>query len=144
MCEGRPVVRCITDSILRPPALPAGVPCLTLAGQCHAHNVGVSLLTAMGLQHDWVAHSGADMLPLHAVFGAWMLLIRIGVCPPPQSTFGATATPAAVDEYVAKAVALASDLPKLSELRGSLRQRMLQVRLRSAAAPASAQHWVGH
>ncbi len=26
-----------------------GVPCLTLAGSCHAHNVGVSLLTAVGL-----------------------------------------------------------------------------------------------
>ncbi|GFR51332.1 hypothetical protein Agub_g13698, partial [Astrephomene gubernaculifera] len=26
-----------------------GVPCLTLAGRCHAHNVGVSLLTAVGL-----------------------------------------------------------------------------------------------
>lgn len=34
-----------------------GVPCLTLAGSCHAHNVGVSLLTAVGLQDDWVAHS---------------------------------------------------------------------------------------
>lgn len=37
---------------------PAGVPCLTLAGSCHAHNVGLSLLTAVGLHHDWVAHSG--------------------------------------------------------------------------------------
>ncbi|GFH15822.1 O-linked N-acetylglucosamine transferase, partial [Haematococcus lacustris] len=26
-----------------------GVPCLTLAGHCHAHNVGLSLLTAVGL-----------------------------------------------------------------------------------------------
>ncbi|KAI3432719.1 hypothetical protein D9Q98_004262 [Chlorella vulgaris] len=34
-----------------------GVPCLTLAGSCHAHNVGLSLLTAVGLHHDWVAHS---------------------------------------------------------------------------------------
>ena len=43
----------------RPPHLLfAGVPCLTLAGSCHAHNVGVSLLTAVGLQEDWVAHSG--------------------------------------------------------------------------------------
>lgn len=45
---------------------PAGVPCLTLAGACHAHNVGVSLLTAVGLQHDWVARSGA-------VAAAWQL-----------------------------------------------------------------------
>ena len=36
-------------------ALYMGVPCLTLAGQCHAHNVGVSLLTAVGLAPDWVA-----------------------------------------------------------------------------------------
>ena len=40
------------------PRCHAGVPCLTLAGSCHAHNVGVSLLTAVGLQLDWVAHSG--------------------------------------------------------------------------------------
>lgn len=38
-------------------ALYMGVPCLTLAGKCHAHNVGVSLLTAVGLQDDWVAQS---------------------------------------------------------------------------------------
>ncbi|KAL6769284.1 OGT1 [Auxenochlorella protothecoides x Auxenochlorella symbiontica] len=37
-------------------ALVMGVPCLTLAGRCHAHNVGVSLLTAVGLQEEWVAH----------------------------------------------------------------------------------------
>lgn len=34
-----------------------GVPCITLKGGCHAHNVGMSLLTAIGLQQDWVAHS---------------------------------------------------------------------------------------
>eukprot|EP00887_Chlorella_sp_A99_P005978 scaffold27.g5978.t1 len=34
-----------------------GVPCLTLAGACHAHNVGVSLLTAVGLEARWVARS---------------------------------------------------------------------------------------
>ena len=34
-----------------------GVPCLTLQGSCHAHNVGVSLLTAIGLDPDWVALS---------------------------------------------------------------------------------------
>ena len=34
-----------------------GVPCLTLKGSCHAHNVGVSLLTAVGLESAWVAAS---------------------------------------------------------------------------------------
>ena len=34
-----------------------GVPCLTLQGSCHAHNVGVSLLTAIGLEAEWVASS---------------------------------------------------------------------------------------
>ncbi|PSC74350.1 putative UDP-N-acetylglucosamine-peptide N-acetylglucosaminyltransferase SPINDLY [Micractinium conductrix] len=38
-------------------ALYMGVPCLTLAGACHAHNVGVSLLAAVGLQEQWVAHT---------------------------------------------------------------------------------------
>lgn len=38
----------------------AGVPCLTLTGACHAHNVGASLLTAVGLQEEWVARSGGE------------------------------------------------------------------------------------
>ena len=33
-----------------------GVPCVTLAGACHAHNVGVSLLTTVGLKDDWLAN----------------------------------------------------------------------------------------
>ena len=37
-------------------ALFMGVPCLTLSGACHAHNVGVSLLTAVGLAPQWVAN----------------------------------------------------------------------------------------
>ena len=32
-----------------------GVPCVTLAGACHAHNVGVSLLTTVGINSKWVA-----------------------------------------------------------------------------------------
>ena len=32
-----------------------GVPCVTLAGACHAHNVGVSLLTTVGINNEWVA-----------------------------------------------------------------------------------------
>lgn len=35
----------------------AGVPCVTLVGSCHAHNVGASLLTAVGLTEDWVART---------------------------------------------------------------------------------------
>jgi predicted O-linked N-acetylglucosamine transferase (SPINDLY family) len=31
-----------------------GVPCITLRGKCHAQNVGVSLLTTVGLT-DWIA-----------------------------------------------------------------------------------------
>lgn len=38
-------------------ALWMGVPVLTLAGKCHAHNVGVSLMTAVGLQDDFVTRS---------------------------------------------------------------------------------------
>ncbi|KAH7621796.1 hypothetical protein Ndes2526B_g02615 [Nannochloris sp. 'desiccata'] len=38
-------------------ALFMGVPCLTLAGRCHAHNVGASLVSALGLEHDWVARN---------------------------------------------------------------------------------------
>lgn len=53
-----PAVRHAAACCHHPPATCAGVPCLTLAGACHAHNVGVSLLTAVGLQQDWVAHSG--------------------------------------------------------------------------------------
>ena len=49
--------------LLRP-----GVPVLTLAGRCHAHNVGSSLLGAVGLGDEWVAHSGerrhGPLLPL--------------------------------------------------------------------------------
>jgi predicted O-linked N-acetylglucosamine transferase (SPINDLY family) len=36
-------------------ALYMGVPCLTLAGACHAHNVGASLVGAVGLGEAWVA-----------------------------------------------------------------------------------------
>ncbi|KAL3139709.1 hypothetical protein ABBQ38_004018 [Trebouxia sp. C0009 RCD-2024] len=32
-----------------------GVPCVTLAGACHAHNVGVSLLSTIGINNKWVA-----------------------------------------------------------------------------------------
>ena len=34
-----------------------GVPCLTLAGKCHAQNVGVSLIRAVGLDESWISTS---------------------------------------------------------------------------------------
>ena len=40
-----------------------GVPCVTLAGSCHAHNVGSSLLQAAGLA-DWVATSDEEYIAL--------------------------------------------------------------------------------
>ena len=57
LCRAFVSLRRLAPRPAGPPNL-AGVPCLTLAGSCHAHNVGVSLLTAVGLQQDWVAHSG--------------------------------------------------------------------------------------
>ncbi|KAK9823008.1 hypothetical protein WJX81_006345 [Elliptochloris bilobata] len=41
-----------------------GVPVVTLAGACHAHNVGVSLLEAVGLQRGWVAASHDEYVAL--------------------------------------------------------------------------------
>jgi predicted O-linked N-acetylglucosamine transferase (SPINDLY family) len=42
----------------------AGVPCVTLAGGCHAHNVGVSLMTAVGLSEQWVARTEQEYVDL--------------------------------------------------------------------------------
>jgi protein O-GlcNAc transferase len=66
-------------------ALWMGVPVITLAGERHSGRVGVSLLTAAGMQ-DWIAQ-----------------------------------TP---EQYVALATGLAADMPKLTTLRASLRQRV--------------------
>lgn len=41
-----------------------GVPCITLSGACHAHNVGVSLLHAVGLESEWIAHTTKDYVQL--------------------------------------------------------------------------------
>lgn len=38
-------------------ALYMGVPCLTMKGKGHAHNVGVSILTNVGLGDEWIAKS---------------------------------------------------------------------------------------
>lgn len=49
----------------KPGSIPrAGVPCVTLAGRCHAHNVGVSLITTVGLSEHWVAHSENEYVTL--------------------------------------------------------------------------------
>lgn len=45
-------------------ALMMGVPVLTLKGGCHAHNVGVSLLRAIGLTQGWVAASEDEYVQL--------------------------------------------------------------------------------
>lgn len=41
-----------------------GVPCVTLAGKCHAHNVGVSLLTTIGLSKGWIAQNESEYVDL--------------------------------------------------------------------------------
>ncbi|KAJ9513129.1 hypothetical protein QJQ45_029380 [Haematococcus lacustris] len=56
-----------------------GVPCLTLAGHCHAHNVGLSLLTAVGLAQGWVARSEDEYVRLavqHAADVAGLVQLR--------------------------------------------------------------------
>ena len=50
-------------------ALAMGVPCVTLRGNCHAHNVGVSLMTTLGLT-EWVAHSPEDYVAIAARMAA--------------------------------------------------------------------------
>ena len=41
-----------------------GVPCVTQAGSCHAHNVGVSLLATVGLEHQWIAQDKNEYIKL--------------------------------------------------------------------------------
>lgn len=45
-------------------ALLMGVPCVTLCGGGHAHCVGASLLSAVGLSEGWVASSEAEYVEL--------------------------------------------------------------------------------
>lgn len=46
-------------------SLVMGVPCVTLAGACHAHNVGVSLTHAVGLPPErWVARTKEEYVDL--------------------------------------------------------------------------------
>ncbi|GMH35925.1 hypothetical protein BSKO_03793 [Bryopsis sp. KO-2023] len=41
-----------------------GVPCVTLTGGCHAHNVGVSLINAVGLGEGWIAQTKEEYVEL--------------------------------------------------------------------------------
>lgn len=41
-----------------------GVPCITLAGHCHAHNVGLSLLTTIGLNKGLIAQNESEYIEL--------------------------------------------------------------------------------
>jgi predicted O-linked N-acetylglucosamine transferase (SPINDLY family) len=43
-------------------ALYMGVPCLTMRGNGHAHNVGVSMITHVGLGDEWIAESKQDYI----------------------------------------------------------------------------------
>ena len=43
-------------------ALYMGVPCLTMRGKGHAHNVGVSLITCVGLGDEWIADSPREYI----------------------------------------------------------------------------------
>ena len=51
-------------------AMYMGVPCLTLRGACHAHNVGASLLAAVGLGPGWVAGSVGGYVAAAAALAA--------------------------------------------------------------------------
>lgn len=43
-------------------ALYMGVPCLTMRGKGHAHNVGASLISCVGLGDEWIADSTRDYI----------------------------------------------------------------------------------
>ncbi|KDD72190.1 hypothetical protein H632_c3724p0, partial [Helicosporidium sp. ATCC 50920] len=47
-----------------------GVPCLTRRGRCHAHNVGVSLLSVLGLARDWVARDDDEYVDMAVAWAA--------------------------------------------------------------------------
>ena len=49
-----------------------GVPCVTLRGGGHAHNVGVSLMRAVGLEEDWVAGTEEEYIDMAVRRTAWL------------------------------------------------------------------------
>jgi hypothetical protein len=59
-----------------------GVPVITLAGNCHAHNVSCSLLSAVGLAEQWVAQDAEQYVALavqHAADVAALQQLRQGL-----------------------------------------------------------------
>jgi hypothetical protein len=59
-----------------------GVPVITLAGGCHAHNVSCSLLSAVGLAQQWVARDADEYVALavrHAADVAALQQLRQGL-----------------------------------------------------------------
>jgi protein O-GlcNAc transferase len=55
-------------------ALLMGVPVVTLRGQTHAHNVGASILTALG-RLDWISESAQDYVRVAATLAADVLAL---------------------------------------------------------------------
>lgn len=150
-----------------------GVPVITLRGRCHAHNVGASLLTAVGLSGSpnhgssmgmspkgdraqpgstpAAVASAADAATTNGDTSAAAAGTGLASCPPAAAAAGGAAGadgsvaageatgPAGqqrlcsvakwvaddAEEYVAAAVAAASDLRALARLRAGLRPAML-------------------
>jgi predicted O-linked N-acetylglucosamine transferase (SPINDLY family) len=84
-------------------ALWMGVPVVSLIGDTHVQRAGLSVLTNVGLGEGWCAEAHPT------------------VHPTVQPTSLVARTP---EEYVEKAISLASDLPRLTELRRTLREKM--------------------
>lgn len=91
-----------------------GVPCVTMAGSVHAHNVGVSLLTKVGkLSAKFVFFATIGYNSVHLLANATILDSGLGHLVAKNE-----------DEYVQLSVDLASDVTALSKLRMSLRDLM--------------------
>lgn len=77
-----------------------GVPCITLRGGCHAHNVGVSLLTEVGMFEGWVAcdldayvdcavHAASDLQALAGIrAGLRQRMLSSRLCDAPEFVAG--------------------------------------------------------
>ncbi len=123
-----------------------GVPCLTLGGRGHAHNVGVSLVTSVGLQevgcgldtHTHTHTQSALMLVPRRLVMRWSrtldrtAIARVGMCLRVCTYVLQEWIAYSKEQYVAMAVTHATDVPRLAGLRRELRQRMLNSRLCTA------------
>ncbi|KAL6507753.1 hypothetical protein OROGR_023948 [Orobanche gracilis] len=117
-----------------------GVPCVTMGGSVHAHNVGVSLLKTVGTSHS---------VQFSMQFSFWIIRkqplclktgVRLRTSDPPLLRFLreplrhwgnvvvglSNLVSKNEDEYVQMAVQLASDITALSNLRMRLRDLMLK------------------